>query len=278
MGSVAGCRLRAVLICLTLAVCAGCGPLPMPGPRERSEQDRRPMGEGPGGRPQPLALSPRQELAVGRRTYAEVMKGFRDRTLDRDHPLVRRCIRVMNRIAEAAAIEPLQREIHLRVRGYVFEWEVNVVRDDQVNAFCLPAGKMVLFTGILRLMGEDDHYLATVLSHEMAHALAHHGSERVAMERTRQGILNKLAYSRMQEEEADHIGIFLMTFAGYDPRAGAVFWERMRRAGGKKGQPEFLSGHPSDARRAVRFREWAPKAAAALEAYRRGRIARGAER
>jgi metalloendopeptidase OMA1, mitochondrial len=229
--------------------------------------------EGPGGRPQPLALTPAQELAVGRRAYAEVLTDLRGRALPEGSPEARRVRRVVDRIARAAAIEPLQREILLRVRGYRFEWDVTVVRDRQVNAFCLPAGKMVVFTGILPVAANDDQ-LATVLGHEMAHALAHHASERVARERSGADILRSLSYDRMQESEADHVGLFLMTFAEYDPDQAVAFWQRMLAATGADGRPpEFLSDHPSVERRIRDLRGWAPRARAAKKAYDEGRVA-----
>ena len=230
-------------------------------------------GEGPGGREQPLALTPAQELAVGRRAYREVMDEVGDRVLPAEAPETERVRRVTDRIARASEIEPLQREIKLRVRGYRFEWEVNVVRDRQVNAFCLPAGKVFVFTGILPVIGDSDDRLATVLGHEIAHALAHHASERVARERGGANILRSLSYDRMQESEADHIGVFLMTFAGYDPDRAVEFWERMHRAGPGGSPPEFLSDHPSDEHRIANLRAWAPKARAAKKAYDEGRIA-----
>ncbi len=211
--------------------------------------------EGPGGRPQPLALSPSQELAVGRRAYGEVMGDVRDHALSDSSEESRRVRKVVDRIARAAAIESLQREILLRVKGYRFEWEASVVRDRQVNAFCLPAGKMVVYTGILPVTGNDDQ-LATVLGHEMAHALAHHASERVARERSATNILRSLSYDRLQESEADHIGLFLMTFAGYDPDQAVVFWERMHAMGVAGRPPEFLSDHPSDDYRIRSLRSW----------------------
>jgi metalloendopeptidase OMA1, mitochondrial len=228
---------------------------------------------GPGGRPQPLALSPSQELAVGRRSYAEVVDEVRDRVLPDDDVQVKRVRGIVDRVARAAAIEPLQREILLRVKGYRFDWQVSVVRDRQVNAFCLPAGKMVVFTGILPVAANDDQ-LASVLSHEMAHALAHHASERVAREQTASNILRSLSYDRLQESEADHIGLFLMTFAGYDPTQAVGFWERMQaatRAGGRP--PEFLSDHPSDEHRIRDLRAWIPTAQAAMKAFDEGRVA-----
>jgi predicted Zn-dependent protease len=220
-----------------------------------------------------LALSPSQELAVGRRAYGEVLDDVRGRALPEGSAEARRVRGVMDRIARAAAIELLQREILLRVRGFRFEWEATVVRDRQVNAFCLPAGKMVVYTGILPVAANDDQ-LATVLGHEMAHALAHHASERVARERSAANILRSLSYDRMQESEADHIGLFLMTFAGYDPDQAAAFWERMHAAAGAAGRPpEFLSDHPSDERRVRNLRDWAPRARAAKTAFDDGRVA-----
>jgi predicted Zn-dependent protease len=226
--------------------------------------------QGPGGRHQTLGLSPEQELAVGRRAYREVLNDYRGQILSPDSPEAVRVRRITERLARAAAIEPLQREINLRVRGYRFEWEVNVVRDRQANAFCLPAGKIVVFTGIIRVAGGDDHELATVLAHEMAHALAHHGSERVARQRTGEGVLRSLRYDRQQESEADHIGVFLMPFAGYHPDQAAEFWERMVDRGG--GMPEFLSDHPSPETRVRDLRVWARQARAAKAAYDRGDV------
>jgi metalloendopeptidase OMA1, mitochondrial len=235
--------------------------------------DGRP-GEGPGHRQQELGLSPREELEVGRRAYREVLAEYRGRTLPDSAPEVQRVERIVRGLAKAAEIEPLQREINLRVRGYTFEWEVRVVRDRQINAFCLPAGKMVVFTGIIPV-AQNEAQLAAVLSHEMAHALAHHGSERVAREQSGGGILRSLQYDRSQESEADKIGVFLMPFAGYDPEEAVTFWRRMARITGEGGQvPEILSDHPSHATRIKNLAAWAPKARAAKKAYDEGRIAR----
>src|SRR5262249_32818808 len=155
--------------------------------------------------------------------------------------------------------------------GCRFEWEVAVVRDRQANAFCLPAGKIVVFTGILPIT-ENDAQLATVLSHEIAHALAHHASERIALEqREGRGILatlQNLSHSRQQELEADHIGVFLMTFAGYDPEEAVRFWVRMQKATGQGRQvPAFLSDHPSDRERIRKMQQWVPWAQKAKRAF-----------
>ncbi len=234
-----------------------------------------PGGQGPGGRRQPLALTPRQELAVGRQAYREVMDEARGRLLPADDPRVQRVHKVLDRLVRAAEIEPLQDEILLRIRGYAFEWQANVIRDPQVNAFCLPAGKIFVFTGILQVIGRDDGYLAAVLAHEMAHALAHHASERVWRQQHEGGsVLRALRYDRLQESEADHIGVFLMAFAGYDPEKAVEFWRRMSQARGARGEPlEFLSDHPSHATRIRQLQRWAPAARAAKRAFDQGRIA-----
>lgn len=253
-------RGRAAVCWLPLLI-VGCG---------LAETPPRP-GDGPGGREQSLALTPQQELAVGRRTSQEVRAEYRGRLLPDDDPDTRRVRRVTEKLVRAAEIEPLQREINLKVRGYRFEWEAHVIRERQANAFCLPAGKIFVFTGILRV-AEDDGELAAVLAHEMAHALAHHGSERVARQQGGGNILSSLRYDRMQESEADKIGLFLLPFAGYDPDEAAEFWQRMMARGGAA-LPEFLSGHPNPETRVRDLRRWAPKARAAKQAYDEGRIA-----
>lgn len=234
-------------------------------------------GEGPGGRSQPLGVSAEKELELGRRAYREVLREVRgqDILLAADSPETQRVRQVFTRVVKAAGIEPLQREINLRVRGFRFEWEANVVRQRQVNAFCVPGGKIMVFTGLLDVCTDDDQ-LATVIAHEVAHALAHHGSERLAREEPSGlfAVLRTLEYDRMQESEADHIGVFLMAFAGYNPDVAVRFWQRMSHAHGRDGAPpEILSDHPSDARRIEDLRRWAPQARAAKEAFDEGRIA-----
>ena len=240
----------------------GCDQPPPPGANQ----------QGPGKRPQRLALSPEEELELGRQAYRKVLAEMRGSVLAADHPDVGRVRHIGSRLVRAMGIEPLQREINLRVRGYRFEWEVQVVQSEQVNAFCLPGGKMIVFTGILAV-AQNESQLATVLSHEISHALAHHASERVA--RDDRGVVSFLrnkAYDRQQESEADHIGVFLMTFAGYDPDEAVRFWLRMEQHSGG-GIPEFLSDHPSGAHRIRDLQNWAPKARAGKKAFDEGRIA-----
>lgn len=168
-----------------------------------------------------------------------------------------------------------------------FAWEFNVVDDPTVNAFCMPGGKVVVYTGILKVTQNEDA-LAVVMGHEIAHALAHHGNERMSQglvaqlglasldialsqkpAQTRQLLLAAagagaqvgvlLPFSRKHESEADEIGLYLMAMAGYNPSEAAPFWDRMNRSGGGR-PPEFLSTHPDPSRRSQRLKELVPKA------------------
>jgi len=169
-----------------------------------------------------------------------------------------------------------------RLEGY--KWEFNLVEDDQVNAWCMPGGKVVVYTGILPVT-QDETGLAVV----MGHAIAEHGNERMSQQLLQQvgavglmvamneepaetqamwlavygvgttvGIM--LPYSRTQESEADHLGLIFMAMAGYDPHAAPGFWKRM--PAGKQGgsPPEFLSTHPSDKTRIDDITAWIPEA------------------
>src|SRR5580765_4046366 len=133
---------------LVLATLVGCGDFGTPDrPSNESE-------EGPGGRVQVRALNPRQELALGRQAYQQVLESYEGYFLPENHFQTHRVREVTMRIARASEIEPLQREILLHIRGYQFEWDAKVIRDDQINAFCLPAGKIFVFTGLLQFAGD----------------------------------------------------------------------------------------------------------------------------
>ena len=130
-----------------------------------------------------------------------------------------------------------------------------------------------MFTGLLRLVRNDDQ-LAAVIAHEVAHAVAHHASERIARAQSMDRGFLELSFDREQESEADHIGVFLMTFAGYDPQQAVAFWNQMAAVrGGQLQIPEILSDHPSDRRRIAQLQSWVPMAKAADAAYVQGRIA-----
>jgi predicted Zn-dependent protease len=278
----------AFAVALSLAGGGGCSP---PGGGG--------SGEGPGHRAQYLVLSPDQEYSLGKQAYQEILSKSH---VERGGPDVERVRRVGERIVRAAEIEPLQREVNYRLRGYRWDWEFNVLENRQVNAFCLPGGKVGVFTGLLPV-AEDDDQLAVVLGHEIGHALAHHSNERIAREQYQEralkaagGVMGQmdpnhagtlikllgganqirgLAFGRQQESEADHIGVFLMTFAGYNPDEAVRFWERMEQATSHGSRPpEILSDHPSDARRIANLRRWIPEAKAGKRAFDEGRIAR----
>lgn len=246
-----------LLIALLVSTAAGC----------RVEYE----GTGPGKRHQVLALKPSEEVQLGRAAFRESLQGVRS---VQSGPEVDQIRRVSQRIAKAIQIEPLQREINLHVKESQFEWEYALIEDRRVNAFCLPAGKIVVFSGLMQFVANDDQ-LATVLAHEIAHALAHHASERIARSQVRSHPLANLAFNREQESEADHIGIFLMTFAGYDPDEAVEMWKQML-ASRSQGLPlpEFLSDHPNDARRVHNMEQWASDAKAGKAAFDAGRIAR----
>lgn len=173
-----------------------------------------------------------------------------------------------------------------RLAGY--QWEFNLVKNDTtVNAWCMPGGKVVVYSGLLPVT-KDRNGLAVVMSHEIAHAVARHGNERMSQELLAQygslalneAIKNKpeetkaifngaygigaqvgvlLPYSREHELEADRLGLIFMAMAGYDPQTAVPFWERMAASGGAK-PPEFISTHPSDATRINRIKEALPEA------------------
>jgi predicted Zn-dependent protease len=232
-------------------------------------------GSGPGHRQQYLGLSPEDEYRLGAQAYRQILDQARekDALLPSDDRAVRKVREVGERIVKAVEIEPLRREINLHLEGYTYRWEFNVIQSRQVNAFCLPGGKVAVFTGLLRIVQNEDQ-LATVLAHEIAHALAHHSNERLTREQSGQASwLFNMAYDREQESEADHIGLFLMTFAGYDPDEALVFWQRMQRAAQGGQLPEILSNHPSDAHRINQLRVWIPRVKAGKDAYDHHRIA-----
>jgi predicted Zn-dependent protease len=255
----------ALLIVAVAALFVGQGCMP---PDEQS-------GSGPGHRRQVLGLTPEQEYNLGQKAYRKILDEAEQKNalLPEDSQPVEHVRRVGQRIIEAVKIKPLQREINLHLQGYRFDWKFNVIRSRQVNAFCLPGGGIVVYTALRRIV-ENDAQLATVLAHEIAHALAHHANERITTEESgRVNWLFRQAYDRQQESEADHIGLFLMTFAGYDPDEALVFWQHMERLSRGGQLPEILSNHPSDRRRIEQLRSWIPQAKAAKVAYDHHRIA-----
>lgn len=182
--------------------------------------------------------------------------------------------------------------IEKKLKG--FAWEFNLVEDPTVNAWCMPGGKVVIYSGILPVTQNEDG-LAVVMGHEIAHALAHHGNERMSQglatqmggvalsvalstksQETQNMFLNAygvgtqvgalLPFSRLHESEADEIGLYLMAMAGYNPEEAAPFWQRMNSSGGQR-PPEFLSTHPDPAKRSQKLKEKVPAAKAYGKKY-----------
>lgn len=258
-------RQAALLVVAVVAFLAGQGCMP-PDQQE---------GAGPGHRQQVLGVKPEQEFELGQKAYRKILDEARqkDALLPQDSQPVQLVRRVGQRIVKAVEIEPLQREINLHLKGYRFDWRFNVIQSQEVNAFCLPGGRVAVYSNLLRIV-DNESQLATVLAHEIAHALAHHANERITIEASgRVNWLYRQAYDREQESEADHIGLFLMTFAGYDPDEALVFWQHMERLSRGGQLPEILSNHPSDRRRIDQIRRWIPQAKGAKVAFDQHRIA-----
>ena len=210
-------------------------------------------------RSQMIFMSPKDELALGEKSYQEALSDAK----------------VITETKDANRVKTIGSKIAKVANRSDFNWEFNLVQNDALNAFCLPGGKVVVYTGILKVARNDDQ-LATVISHEIAHALARHGAERMKSSMLQQGvqalgnvvlavgapeyqnIFNQtygigtqvgvmLPYGRMQESEADEIGIYLMNKAGYNVHESLKFWENM--SDGKKETSDFLSTHPSSTTR-----------------------------
>lgn len=238
--------------------------------------------EGPFGRHQVVGLSIEQETQLGEQTYQKILH---EEQVVREGKAVDAVQRVGRRLAGAANSEEFLTEVELHPQKFV--WEFQLVNNKQVNAFCLPGGKVLVYTGLLTV-AKNEAGLATVLGHEIGHALAHHGAERIAQQELVQigqvaaaqsidnlslsqrqelmallgagsqvGVL--LPFSRKHESEADHIGLLLMSAAGYDPAQAIDFWQRMEEQA-KGGKSEFLSTHPSHEHRIRDLQSWMDEA------------------
>jgi len=199
--------------------------------------------------------------------------------------------RVGQRIAVAS-------ERYLNSRGFNdylkdYKWEYNLVNDETINAWCMPGGKIVFYTGILPV-AENETAVAAIMGHEVAHALANHGQQRmsagmlqqlgavagnVALEGNQEraifnqaygvgsNVLGMLPFSRSHETQADEIGAYLMAIAGYNPEEAAELWKRMKAASGGQAPPEFMSTHPSSDSRIANLQALAPKAKAEAKKF-----------
>lgn len=243
------CGLPVVLLLLAAGL-VGCATVPMTGRSGLS------------------LVSDGQMVSLGAQQYGETLKNAK---LSQNEGQVQMVRRVGERIAKAS--EAFLRESGREADISNYKWEFNLIDDDKtVNAWCMPGGKVAVYTGLLPIT-QDETGLAVVMGHEVAHAIAKHGNERMSQSLLAQlggmGLSVALAqrpqatqdifmalygvtanvgfmlpYSRLHESEADRIGLSLMARAGYDPRAAVPLWERMAKAGGER-QLEILSTHPA---------------------------------
>lgn len=266
------------------------------------------------GRNQLITISIEDASKLGAQSYVQILRGEAGGVLcqttrcnAQEAEIVRK-VRKIGTDLERAAIE-LERD--LLNQGYkftpvaeTFDWQYNVVPSEQPNAFCLPGGYVAVYTQIMDVAGDADGIfepeedlrdldkLAVIMGHEIGHALAHHGAERMSQQKVAQlgqtaiglgagggaegqaimqafgmaaqgGILK---FSREHETEADKIGLDLLVRACYDPREAPELWERMGQLGGGARPPEWMSTHPASETRAENFRRWMPEAMAYYEA------------
>lgn len=221
------------------------------------------------GRSQLMMVSPSQGADMGDEAYREILS--QSVVLPPSNPFARTVREITRRLVTANGL------------GSGTDWEVNALKDDTPNAFALPGGKVGVNTG-LTAVARSEAQLATVISHEIAHVVSHHGEERISQQmvvgtgvrlaggltgsRQTTGLLAQAAtlgiilpYSRTQEAEADEIGLMMMARAGYDPREALVFWKNMEALGGSA-PPQFLSTHPSDRTRIQNLDRLMPQALA----------------
>ena len=233
---------------------------------------------------QQLNLVPEsQVLSMSFSQYSDFIK---DHKLS-DNPQQTQMVKTVgSRIADAVGKYFAQHNMSDQLKDY--KWEFNLVQDSEINAWCMPGGKVVVYTGIMPVV-QNENGLAVVLGHEISHAVADHGNERMSQQlltqlggtalsvalqkqpqKTQQiflasygvgstvGIL--LPYSRVQESEADHLGLIFMAMAGYDPHNAVDFWQRMMNSQKGSAPPEFLSDHPADATRLKKIQDEIPEA------------------
>ena len=235
------------------------------------------------GRKQNLMVSDQQILSLSNQQYTEYMKTAKPSTNKKNTEMVKR---VGQKLATAVTNYLNNNGLSSEVAN--FQWEFNLVQDNQVNAFCMPGGKIVVYEGLLPVT-QDETSLAIVLGHEIAHAVAKHSAEQMSTAIRQQygaqalsvvlsgagastGMQNiagtvfglgakgaSAKYSRNHESEADHLGIIFAAMAGYNPDAAVTFWQRMSAATGG-GSTSWLSTHPSDATRIKQIQSWLPEA------------------
>ena len=230
------------------------------------------------------SISPQDEKALGLQAYQEIMS--QEAPVDPNSQVARqvrdvaqRLIAVIPEVEDALAAEHQMQAPHVE---RAFDWDVNVLQSDQVNAFCLPGGKIAVYTGLIPVAQNADA-MAIVLGHEISHALLRHGAQRMTQQKLEQigqmagaasgmdaqqmqtvmavyGYGHALPYARKQETQADEMGLMLAAAACYNPREAIPLWQRMDQASGGQGQPEFASTHPNPGTRIQDLQSLMPKA------------------
>ena len=254
-----------IFVLLGLLFAAGCSTVPITGRKQLN------------------MISSQEMMSLSNQQYDDFLK---EHKLSTDKQAAYMVQRVGKRIQNAVTRFLVAQNRADLLTGY--DWEFNLVEDKQANAWCMPGGKVVVYTGILPVT-KDETGLAVVLGHEIAHAIARHGSERMSQELVRQlggmaldvalkdkpaetrnlwlaayGVGTQvgaiLPYSRVHESEADHLGLIFMAMAGYDPHYAPEFWERMVKLNKGPKPPEILSTHPADETRIANLKKWIPEA------------------
>ena len=235
------------------------------------------------GRQQTLMVSDGEVLSLASEQYQDFMKSAKTSTNATNTAMVKR---VGQNLANAVTSYLQANGLSNDVQN--FAWEFNLVQDAQVNAWCMPGGKIVVYEGLLPVT-QDESSLAIVLGHEIAHAVARHSAEQLSTQLRQQNMLQigtavagalgmgqktqalaqtvaqlnfnfgNLKYSRDHESEADHMGLIFAAMAGYDPQVAIAFWQRMASSSTNQ-TAEFLSDHPSDATRIQNIQGWMPEA------------------
>ncbi len=218
-------------------------------------------------------------------SFAQYNQFLQEHPVSQDKTQSERVKRIGNRLIKAVEEYYKKKGWEKDLEGY--QWEINLVEDPQMNAFCMPGGKIVYYTGLLKVTTTDAE-IAAVMGHEIAHALANHGSERMSIAYGQQvgSILTMIAtrnakpedqqkwmelygvgstvgvslpFSRKHEAEADKMGQIIMAIAGYNPDAAVEVWKKMTQLGGQQ-PPEILSTHPSHETRIRNLQEWSSEA------------------
>lgn len=252
-----------LFLCTALSLLTSCGSVPLTGRRQL------------------LLVSDSEVLSSSLTQYNDYIKTAAKSTSASQTAMVKR---VGQKIA--AATEEYLRQSGMSSEIKNFSWEFNLIKDNQVNAFCMPGGKIVVYEGLMKIVSSDDE-LAVVIGHEVAHAVAKHSNERMSQQIAAQygsqilsaalseksamvqdiavtvygigaqyGVM--LPFSRTHELEADYMGLIFMAIAGYNPEVAVNFWQKMS-AGSGGSIPEFMSTHPSDARRISEIKRILPE-------------------